>query len=153
MQQEPRISTCCSVTNRSTPDVHRSSSTRAIYIAAENRGDTEALAQCFAEHAVVRDEGQTIEGLAAIRRWPSRALAQARSRFVACRRICKSGSLPRRSGTLYEGIMATTKKSGRRVPGALGECGRLHCWQRCRNPLTSTDEGRSLDLLPHAGLG
>ena len=37
----------------------------AIYIAAENRGNTEALAQCFAENAVVRDEGQTIEGLAA----------------------------------------------------------------------------------------
>ena len=36
----------------------------SIYIAAENRGDTEALAECFAEHAVVRDEGQTIEGLA-----------------------------------------------------------------------------------------
>ena len=41
----------------------------AVYIAAENRGDTEALAQCFAEDAVVRDEGQTIEGLAAIKRW------------------------------------------------------------------------------------
>lgn len=41
----------------------------AIYIAAENRGDTEALTQCFAEDAVVRDEGQTIEGLAAIKRW------------------------------------------------------------------------------------
>ena len=41
----------------------------AIYIAAENRGDTEALAQCFTEHAVVRDEGQTIEGLAAIKQW------------------------------------------------------------------------------------
>ncbi len=41
----------------------------AIYIAAENRGDTEALAQCFAEDAVVRDEGQTIEGLTAIKRW------------------------------------------------------------------------------------
>jgi ketosteroid isomerase-like protein len=41
----------------------------ATYIAAENRGDTEALAQCFAEHAVVRDEGQTIKGLAAIKRW------------------------------------------------------------------------------------
>ena len=43
----------------------------AIYIAAENRGDTEALTQCFAEHAVVRDEGKTIEGLAAIKRWKS----------------------------------------------------------------------------------
>lgn len=41
----------------------------AIYIAAENRGDSEAMAQCFAEHAVVRDEGRTIEGLAAIKRW------------------------------------------------------------------------------------
>jgi hypothetical protein len=41
----------------------------AIYIAAENRGDAEALAQCFAEYAVVRDERQTIEGLAAIKRW------------------------------------------------------------------------------------
>ena len=41
----------------------------ALYIAAENRGDTEALAQCFAEDAVVRDEGKTIEGLAAIKQW------------------------------------------------------------------------------------
>src|SRR5207245_5925963 len=41
----------------------------AFYIAAENRGDTEALADCFAEHAVVRDEGQTVEGLAAIKQW------------------------------------------------------------------------------------
>ena len=41
----------------------------AIYIAAENRGDTEALADCFAEDAVVRDEGQAIEGLAAIKQW------------------------------------------------------------------------------------
>jgi ketosteroid isomerase-like protein len=44
----------------------------AIYIAAENRGDTEALAQCFAEDAVVRDEGQTIEGLAAIKQWTAK---------------------------------------------------------------------------------
>jgi ketosteroid isomerase-like protein len=41
----------------------------AIYIAAENGGDPEALAQCFADDAVVRDEGQTIEGLTAIKRW------------------------------------------------------------------------------------
>jgi ketosteroid isomerase-like protein len=41
----------------------------AIYIAAENRGDTEALAQCFAEDAVVRDESKTIDGLAAIKQW------------------------------------------------------------------------------------
>jgi ketosteroid isomerase-like protein len=41
----------------------------ATYVAAENSGDTEALAQCFAEDAVVRDENQTIEGLAAIKQW------------------------------------------------------------------------------------
>ena len=41
----------------------------AIYIAAENRGDAEAMGQCFADHAVVRDEGQTIKGLAAIKQW------------------------------------------------------------------------------------
>ena len=41
----------------------------AIYVAAENRGDPEALAHCFAEDAVVRDEGQTIEGLTAIKQW------------------------------------------------------------------------------------
>jgi hypothetical protein len=41
----------------------------AIYIAAENSGDTKLLDECFAEDAVVRDEGKTIEGLAAIKRW------------------------------------------------------------------------------------
>jgi ketosteroid isomerase-like protein len=41
----------------------------AAYFAAESRDDAEAMAQCFAEDAVVRDEGKTIEGLAAIRRW------------------------------------------------------------------------------------
>ena len=41
----------------------------ANYVAAENSGDTEALAQCFSEDAVVRDEGKTIKGLAAIKQW------------------------------------------------------------------------------------
>ena len=41
----------------------------AIYIAAENSGDPKALAECFAEDAVVRDESQTIEGLVAIKQW------------------------------------------------------------------------------------
>ena len=41
----------------------------AFYIEAENRGDTEALAECFAKNAVVRDEGKTIEGLVAIKQW------------------------------------------------------------------------------------
>jgi ketosteroid isomerase-like protein len=41
----------------------------AIYVAAENNGDAEAFDKCFAEDAVVRDENQTIEGLAAIKQW------------------------------------------------------------------------------------
>jgi ketosteroid isomerase-like protein len=41
----------------------------AIYTNAENTGDVKALAQCFAENALVRDEGQTVEGLAAIKQW------------------------------------------------------------------------------------
>jgi hypothetical protein len=41
----------------------------AIYIAAENEGETEALGQWFVEDAVVRDEGKTIQGLAAIKQW------------------------------------------------------------------------------------
>ncbi len=41
----------------------------ALYIAAENSGDTEALAKCFAESATVRDENQIVEGLDAIKKW------------------------------------------------------------------------------------
>lgn len=41
----------------------------AAYFAAESRNDVLALAQCFSDHAVVRDEGETIEGAAAIKQW------------------------------------------------------------------------------------
>jgi SnoaL-like domain len=41
----------------------------ADYFAAENGRDVEAMARCFAESAVVRDEGRTIKGSAAIKRW------------------------------------------------------------------------------------
>ena len=41
----------------------------AAYIAAENGDDVTALAHCFAEDAIVQDEGRTMKGLAAIRRW------------------------------------------------------------------------------------
>lgn len=41
----------------------------AAYVEAENGDDTTALAECFARDAVVRDEGQTFEGLAAIQEW------------------------------------------------------------------------------------
>ena len=39
------------------------------YLAASDRGDAEAIVRCFAEDAVVVDEGQEWHGTAAIRRW------------------------------------------------------------------------------------
>ena len=41
----------------------------AAYIAAQNGDDFTALAHCFAENAVVQDEGRTMKGLAAIQQW------------------------------------------------------------------------------------
>jgi SnoaL-like protein len=40
-----------------------------LYVEIENSGDIEALSQCFACDATVRDEGHTYEGLAAIKEW------------------------------------------------------------------------------------
>ena len=40
-----------------------------LYVEIENSGDIEALSECFAYDAIVRDEGHTYEGLAAIKEW------------------------------------------------------------------------------------
>jgi hypothetical protein len=40
-----------------------------LYVRIENSGDIEALSQCFAPDATVRDEGGTYVGLSAIRQW------------------------------------------------------------------------------------
>jgi len=40
-----------------------------LYVKAENSGDVEALSECFAPNATVRDEGRTYVGLAAIKEW------------------------------------------------------------------------------------
>jgi hypothetical protein len=40
-----------------------------IFMSSENTHDTEALAACFAPDATVRDEGQTLKGMAAIKAW------------------------------------------------------------------------------------
>jgi hypothetical protein len=36
-----------------------------------DKGDSEAVSQCFTETAVVKDEGQTYQGRAAIKQWKS----------------------------------------------------------------------------------
>ena len=41
----------------------------ALYVKAENAGDVEALAECFASDAIVHDESHTYEGLTAIKAW------------------------------------------------------------------------------------
>ena len=41
------------------------------YVRAENAGDVEAMAECFAPGATVRDEGHFYEGLPAIKNWKS----------------------------------------------------------------------------------
>ncbi|HTE83947.1 MAG TPA: nuclear transport factor 2 family protein [Dehalococcoidia bacterium] len=40
-----------------------------LYVKIENSGDVEALPECFAANATVRDEGHTYTGLPAIREW------------------------------------------------------------------------------------
>jgi hypothetical protein len=47
----------------------------AAYFAADNR-DGEAIAQCFSERGVVKDEGRKHEGRVAIARWKANASAK-----------------------------------------------------------------------------
>src|SRR5207245_9455738 len=72
MQQESSGSfTCRSVTDEEDHIFVDLPAPIAAYIAIENGHDTEAVARCFTDHAVVRDEGRTIEGLTAIKQWNS----------------------------------------------------------------------------------
>lgn len=41
----------------------------ALYVSAENSGDTTLFDQCFAANAIVRDESETHKGLTAIKNW------------------------------------------------------------------------------------
>lgn len=47
----------------------------ASYFAADKR-DSEAIAGCFTENAVVKDEGHTYSGLSAIKQWKADASAK-----------------------------------------------------------------------------
>ena len=47
----------------------------AAYFAAD-KSDAEAVARCFTSDAVVKDEGRTHAGIAAIKRWKSEASAK-----------------------------------------------------------------------------
>ena len=56
----------------------------AAYFAAD-RGDSEAVARCFTDNAVVKDEGRTYDGLAAIKKWKSETSANTRIRAILSR--------------------------------------------------------------------
>jgi SnoaL-like domain len=47
----------------------------AAYFTAD-LGDGEGLSQCFTEHAIVKDEGHTYRGRAAIKQWKEEASAK-----------------------------------------------------------------------------
>jgi hypothetical protein len=53
-----------------------------------DNGGSEAVSQCFTEHAVVKDEGHTHVGRAAIRQWKTEASAKYEyvSELLACER-------------------------------------------------------------------
>ena len=48
----------------------------SAFFDAERTEDLEALARCFTENATVQDEGRTIEGRDAIKRWMKEAKAK-----------------------------------------------------------------------------
>lgn len=50
----------------------------ATYLAAEKAKDTETLARCFSDDAVVRDEGREHRGVDAIKAWHREANAKYR---------------------------------------------------------------------------
>ena len=55
----------------------------AAYFIAE-RGNSDAASQCFTENAVVKDEGHTYVGRAAIKQWKADAKYQYTSEPFAC---------------------------------------------------------------------
>jgi hypothetical protein len=61
----------------------------AIYLAADG-GDSEAFSQGFAEDTVVRDEGQTYRGLAAIKRWKAEAKRNTSTRSSRLRPLTRT---------------------------------------------------------------
>jgi hypothetical protein len=64
-----------------------------VYVAAENGDDPQAFAQCFADDAVVRDEGRTMKGLAAIKQWKVETRKKCRHTVEPIRSIRKNGAI------------------------------------------------------------
>lgn len=63
----------------------------ALYVAAENAGETASLDKCFTTAATVRDEGQTYRGLAAIREWKAETKRKYNHRMTPLRLTEREG--------------------------------------------------------------
>jgi hypothetical protein len=64
----------------------------ALYFAAENDNAPEVLAECFTQHALVRDEGQTVTGLPAIQQWMRETKRKYRHRMQPLAWVEKDGN-------------------------------------------------------------
>ncbi len=64
----------------------------AEYFAAEQAGDAARLARCFTSDGVVRDEGGTFTGTAAIERWNAEARAKYHHTVTAIRSTVRDGA-------------------------------------------------------------
>jgi hypothetical protein len=76
----------------------------ALYIEAENSGDTALFDECFAENATVCDENETHEGLVTIKKWKAETkkkyqhtvdplrVAQQNGKFIVTNRL--TGNFP-----------------------------------------------------------
>ncbi len=65
----------------------------AAYFAAEKKQDADALARCFVEDGVVRDEGRTYKGVAAIKRWNEEARAKYHHSVEPISAVERDGSI------------------------------------------------------------
>jgi hypothetical protein len=63
----------------------------AVYVSAENSGDTNLFDQCFSEDAVVRDESETYAGLAAIKKWKTETTKKYQHTVDPLRIVEKNG--------------------------------------------------------------
>jgi hypothetical protein len=64
----------------------------ALYIAAENSGDTSLFDQSIAENATVSDESETYEGLTAIKEWKAETKRKYQHTVEPLRIIEKDGT-------------------------------------------------------------
>ena len=64
----------------------------AAYFSAEKNADVDALARCFVDNGVVRDEGGTFTGFSAIKQWNAAARAKYHHTVEPLRALDRDGA-------------------------------------------------------------